>query len=512
MASGTVVRRFDKGFGFIKPEEGGPDVFFHRNACKLTWNELRPGTRVEYEAQTGAKGLEATRLRIIGKNAVINPYNFVRAPGGAVPPERDARTLLMGRCPPPPHDRYVGLTGRIRCTLVTDTETFVADSHGVSVATANGKKHFTYRCFRDADGRPAIPASSLRGAIRGIFEAATGSCLLMMNHEARYTYYQERLRREAEAGDRWRDGVRPVGELVPEEARPCTRPDHLCPGCRVFGWVRRESGDEAPAYRSRVRVTAAAFLGGEDDLVKPAQPVTLAVLGAPKPSYGRFYLLHADGSPLEGVERAQTEYLPENRIRGRKLYWPHAEAPLSGEGEAHPPSDQNRSIREWVRAGAAAEFDLAFSNLAVEELGALLWTLELEGAHVHRLGYGKPLGLGSVSIEVRDVAATRLQRYTDPVGGGFATLSNAARAGAVRRFEALMSERYGSEFQDLPNIRDLLMLLEAVEPEAPIRYPRIPDATRGFEWYQENEKAGAGRRRALPLATSDDPTLPVAFP
>jgi CspA family cold shock protein len=53
MASGTV-KWFNatKGFGFIQPEAGGPDVFVHISAVeKAGLRALNEGQRVEYELQ-----------------------------------------------------------------------------------------------------------------------------------------------------------------------------------------------------------------------------------------------------------------------------------------------------------------------------------------------------------------------------------------------------------------------------------------------------------------------------
>ena len=115
----------------------------------------------------------------------LNPYNFVRfVPPNNVgalepktvmaeklralahvtkPPSAAASDVkLMDRCPPPPHDRYLGLTGRIRCTLEAVTPLFVSDSHNVRVSD---NKHQSYEFFK-VGGQPALPASSLRGMIR----------------------------------------------------------------------------------------------------------------------------------------------------------------------------------------------------------------------------------------------------------------------------------------------------------------------------------------------------------
>ena len=54
MARGTIKRlHADRGFGFITPEEGGLDVFFHQTAVLgLGFAQLCEGQRVEYDLGT----------------------------------------------------------------------------------------------------------------------------------------------------------------------------------------------------------------------------------------------------------------------------------------------------------------------------------------------------------------------------------------------------------------------------------------------------------------------------
>jgi cold shock protein len=64
---GSVVTYFEaKGFGFLRPDDGGRDVFFH--VSRLTEGdptELRPGTRVLYEVGMDRTGkMAASTLRI----------------------------------------------------------------------------------------------------------------------------------------------------------------------------------------------------------------------------------------------------------------------------------------------------------------------------------------------------------------------------------------------------------------------------------------------------------------
>ncbi len=59
MTEGTIKKLMDKGFGFIKVEEGG-DLFFHRNELEgVEFNSLQEGQEVEFEKGQGHDGRPA---------------------------------------------------------------------------------------------------------------------------------------------------------------------------------------------------------------------------------------------------------------------------------------------------------------------------------------------------------------------------------------------------------------------------------------------------------------------
>lgn len=67
MATG-VVKWFsdEKGFGFITPDEGGKDAFVHFSSITADgFRTLTEGTRVEYDLGEGAKGPQATNVKVI---------------------------------------------------------------------------------------------------------------------------------------------------------------------------------------------------------------------------------------------------------------------------------------------------------------------------------------------------------------------------------------------------------------------------------------------------------------
>ncbi|MCC0098054.1 cold-shock protein [Streptomyces flavotricini] len=67
MAQGTVKWfNAEKGFGFIAPEDGTPDVFAHFSEIQGTgFKELRENDKVEYDLGQSTKGPQATNISVI---------------------------------------------------------------------------------------------------------------------------------------------------------------------------------------------------------------------------------------------------------------------------------------------------------------------------------------------------------------------------------------------------------------------------------------------------------------
>jgi CspA family cold shock protein len=67
MATGTVKWFSDeKGYGFIKPDDEGKDLFVHHTAIAGGgFKSLAEGAKVEYEEEQGPKGPNAVNVRTI---------------------------------------------------------------------------------------------------------------------------------------------------------------------------------------------------------------------------------------------------------------------------------------------------------------------------------------------------------------------------------------------------------------------------------------------------------------
>lgn len=62
--TGTIVRKRDNGYGFIKPDDGGKDVFFHaQSLVEVAFDDLQEGENVTFDVEQGPKGPAATNVR-----------------------------------------------------------------------------------------------------------------------------------------------------------------------------------------------------------------------------------------------------------------------------------------------------------------------------------------------------------------------------------------------------------------------------------------------------------------
>ncbi len=62
--TGKIARVTDRGFGFITPEGGNKDVFFHaQSLVGVTFDELREGDAVSFEIEEGPKGPAAVNVQ-----------------------------------------------------------------------------------------------------------------------------------------------------------------------------------------------------------------------------------------------------------------------------------------------------------------------------------------------------------------------------------------------------------------------------------------------------------------
>lgn len=431
-----------------------------------------------------------------------NPYNFVpfASREQVAPPLGDAR--------PAGHDRYIpgGLSGRLTVEAVVATP-LLLPGH------SDGQHHPTFdarvRPTATGDGKPEpyISPTGIRGALRARYEALTNSRLGIVS---------EGLSR---APKRPRGQLPPV-ELLPVSLRQASDYEALSPAERVFGWVHADA-DRADwggrvALRSSLRVGQVAVTPPTDGKgsLESAADRPLAILSSPKPSCGRFYVADSQGSPAGSGEKTEVGYREGNRLRGRKVY-PHQ--PMADDlswfdaGKAERPpwsGDRNRlgrTMRHWVRPGTRLAFSIDVRNLDPVELGALLVSLQPTemGSHL-RLGYGKPLGFGSVRVEQVEVRVEDGTRRRERLAGFDAGLPPTCGDAEVEGWRQAFLDALSDAFETSDAIvRAVRADAKGFDDKVLVTYPLDRLGRPGYRWFVENEKQQ--NRQSLPLLDVEHP-------
>jgi CRISPR-associated protein (TIGR03986 family) len=148
------------------------------------------------------------------------------------------------------------------------------------------------------------------------------------------------------------------------------------------------------------------------------------ILSTPKPTAFPHYLEQGNGPPLATYNydiKISTDN-KKGRIRGYKMYW-HRSIKVEANGkESWEDSevscdnididkDKQHTLIEVVNLNKMFVGRIRFEELTCIELGALLFSVDLPGGCFHKIGMGKPLGLGSIQIEPKLYISNRKTRY-----------------------------------------------------------------------------------------------------
>lgn len=208
-------------------------------------------------------------------------------------------------------------------------------------------------------------------------------------------------------------------DLVPEEFRPSDSLKKLSFSERLFGTTGdttkkdEEKKDELVALSGRVFFEDAKNY--KPEMIDNGNPVTLKAFGEPHPTLTTFY--------LDNIEKNYNENKGVS-IRGRKFYWHHKEKigkPFSEYRKSvEMPKDKNgqnkfayNSSLELMDINNEFEFNVNFENLTDEELGVLIYAIELEDGLLHKVGKGKAFGFGSCKIEIKEFLLENKDKYKD---------------------------------------------------------------------------------------------------
>jgi CRISPR-associated protein (TIGR03986 family) len=289
----------------------------------------------------------------------------------------------------------------------------------------------------------------------------------------------------------------------------------------MFGYTRKaEKGTQKQrAYAGRIFCGDAVLSEEQNDIWLSSSSVTPKILSGPKPTTFQHYLVQTDpnfyeiGRTRDGETKHETrlqDYASstpgDTVIRGHKFYWHKGQVGLDEireKSDLKEKDSQHTQIRP-LKAGVFFKSRIHFENLTDEELGALLWILNIASDERIRLqiGMGKPLGMGAIRIQARLFEGKTMDRYASLVSNATWSgkpLENAElAANCVASFVNMMNGELGVEFMKHQRILTLLTMLQWPGPDT--------------EWtrYMEIEHPDPNDKRGKRNEYRDRPVLPSA--
>lgn len=143
-----------------------------------------------------------------------------------------------------------------------------------------------------------------------------------------------------------------------------------------------------------------------------SEPLYPKILSSPKPTSFQHYLTQFPQN-LSDFPKNLAHYNDPNPIRGYKLYW-HREPEWEEKNKENLQKHKTQYTQiKPIQKDAIFRGRIRFENLSKVELGALLFVLNLPDNCAHKIGMGKPYGLGSIRIKPTLFLSDRQERYKD---------------------------------------------------------------------------------------------------
>lgn len=299
----------------------------------------------------------------------------------------------------------------------------------------------------------------------------------------------------------------------------CNDPESACSACRLFGMV-----SENGAVKGRLRFCDAQSVNGT---IKYSPEITLPILASPRISSTEFYLkppenfaetfkdkrgntntrykgmwnydYYATYIKVNGEnETIRTPYTPA--LSGRKVYW-NRNFTFAGA----PKTKMNTSVTP-IEKGQFT-FEVYFDKLTEKELEQLLFCLELkdsdlENPTVHKIGTGKPIGMGQVKVLVNEINLTEYKMNA---------------AGEIERIDSAYSSNQSvrSVIEAGDEAKYIIKYSSDIKDKALIDYPKGAHMSKGvmvedvFTWFAKNRGSVSTPKiqQILPHISSDNQTL-----
>ena len=162
----------------------------------------------------------------------------------------------------------------------------------------------------------------------------------------------------------------------------------------------------------------------------------------------------------------------DTMIAGRKYYWHNNKAIINR--DAHNKDGNNMEEKvQLVKAGSSFDFDIYFDKITETMLKKLAFSISFGNNpnNMHKIGHGKPLGLGSAVIRINKITVR------DYINGKYDEndVSDIATSD-------------GSIFENQSNVKNVLKAtnFNTIPDGSHINYPHTSKNDDIFEWFTEN--------------------------
>ena len=322
------------------------------------------------------------------------------------------------------------------------------------------------------------------------------------------------------------DGVNPARTLKEASAAD-----------RLFGFVGNDN-ESGTSLRGRVQIGPVSTSNCSTAVPPEGQAyVTLPPLLSPKPSSGRRFLVSREDFPNPPSKNTRRDrlYDPNESSLGEATYPTHRscigqsldssiEKFSTSGGDLKTNESLQLRARSWIKESSVLTCRVHFENLSSKELAFLVWTLIPENLSpdgrdigFHKVGIGKPLGLGLVKARI--VENRLYLEKTRDIISGYETLTNVlgTHYEEVDVSTLLQNSKIG-DLSKLPWVRAFQKAAYGFEDtDVPVRYVSLEEnkannATNkdGSPKYFDKLKWLAGRSPQS-LWIEDSATVPEVF-
>ena len=263
----------------------------------------------------------------------------------------------------------------------------------------------------------------------------------------------------------------------------------------------------ATAFASKLSISVAQA----EQRPKTGAPVTLKELSSPKPPSPSLYIRPSTGRQRPTSKMDLIDNPAGFRFQGTKAYL-HAlrrdgqTAHLSSQGLAaaveEPPWQSQRPAQDIsnrqitvtpIQAGESFTFTVRFTNLSSDELSMVCAAFQPSENFEHKLGMGRPIGLGSVKLKIDALRVIERHRR---LGDGCQAHQDLSPLAMAAKGMANLKD------SDEQLWRAMLLLGEPLRVHQPVHYPQVngqPIETENYKWWVANDKLGASAQTLCPL-------------